>query len=108
MTTATLGWFVALIFFVAFITLWFSVSYRELSKKRRSLDAISEQVAVHRRLCLQERGGRYEISAQNMLSNKLIVYGEATREYNALLKKPMHRIPAFILGFRPVKRGVKQ
>lgn len=101
MATAVLGWFIAGICFTAFIILWFWVSYREIYVKRCSLDAISEQVTMHRKLFMQERGGTYDASAQNVLSNKLIAYGKTEEEYNAMLKKPLHCIPAYILGFRP-------
>lgn len=104
MTTAALGWFVAGICFTAFIILWFWISHREIYAKRCNLDAISEQVKMHRKLFMQERGGTYDESAQNVLTNKLIAYGKTEEEYNALLKKPFHSIPAFILGFRPTEK----
>lgn len=105
MTTAMLGWFIAGICFTAFIILWFWVSYREIYAKRCSLDSISEQVTMHRKLFMQERGGAFDASAQTVLTNKLIAYSKAEMEYNALLKKPAHCIPAYILGFRPTGKS---
>ncbi len=55
MTAATLGWFIAGIGVAAFVTLWFLVSYKELSAKQNSLESITEQVQMHRRLHMQER-----------------------------------------------------
>lgn len=101
MTTATLGWFIAGICVLAFVTLWLTVSFRELSAKRKSLTAISEQVQMHRRLNMQERGGENDAAALNILENKLMVYREVEKNYNALLKRPMNRIPAYIMGFHP-------
>lgn len=101
MTAATLGWVIAGICVAAFITLWFTVSFRELSEKRRSLAAIGEQVQMHRRLYMQERGGENDASAQNILENKLMVYREVEKDYNVLLKRPLNRIPAYIMGFHP-------
>lgn len=101
MTAAILGWIIAGICVVAFVTLWFTVSLRELSEKRKSLDAINEQVQIHRRLYMQERGGENDAAALNILENKLMVYREVEREYAALLKRPMNRIPAYIMGFHP-------
>lgn len=99
MTTAALGWLIAGICVAAFVTLWFTVSYQELSAKRRSLEAICEQVQIHRKLCMQERGGENDTAAQNILENKLMVCREVERDYNALLKKPMNLIPSYIMRF---------
>jgi hypothetical protein len=99
MTVATMGWLVAGICVVAFVALWFTVSYRELSAKRKSLDDIKEQVQIHRRLCMQERGGENDAAAQKLLENKLMVYREVEKDYNALLRKLMNRIPSHFMGF---------
>ncbi len=104
MTAATLGWFIAGICVTAFITLWFIVSFKELSAKQKSLDNISEQVQMHRRLYMQERGGENDTAAQKILENKLMVYREVEKDYNALLKRPLNRIPAYIMGFYPTVR----
>lgn len=105
MTTAMFGWFIAGICVIAFVTLWFIVSFKELSEKRRSLDAIGEQVQIHRRLYMQERGGENDAAAQNILENKLMVYREVERDYESLLKKPMNRIPGYIMKFHSMERG---
>jgi hypothetical protein len=102
MTAATLGWIIAGICVVAFVALWFTVSYRELSAKRKSLEAIREQVQIHRRLYMQERGGENDAAAQKILENKLMVYREVNKDYNVLLRRMMHRIPSYLLGFHPV------
>lgn len=99
MTAATLGWLFAGICVVAFVALWFTESYRELSAKRKSLDAISEQVQIHRRLYMQERGGENDAAAQKVLENKLMVYREVEKDYNALLRRRMNRIPSYFMGF---------
>ena len=101
MTAATLGWLVAGICAAAFVTMWFTVSYRELSAKRKSLEAIREQVQIHRRLYMQERGGENDAVAQNVLENKLMVCREVEKDYNALLRRWMNRIPSYFMGFRP-------
>ena len=101
MTAATLGWFIAGICVAAFVALWFVVSFKELSAKQKILDTISEQVIMHRRLHMQERGGENDAASQKILENKLMVYREVEKNYNALIKRPMNRIPAYIMGFRP-------
>lgn len=99
MTLATLACLFAGICFVAFVTLWFYVSFKELSAKRKSLCAISEQVQLHRLLYMQERGGEHEAAARNIYENKLMVYREVEKDYYALLKKPLNLIPGCFMGF---------
>lgn len=99
MISATLGWFVAGICIAAFVALWFSVSFKELSEKRNCLEAIDEQIQWHRIFYMQERGSENNAAARNVLDNKLIVYREVAKEYDALLKKPINVIPAYIMGF---------
>jgi hypothetical protein len=99
MTSAMLAFFFAGICLTAFVTLWFYVSFRELSAKRKSLYAISEQVQLHRILYMQERGGEHEAAARNIFENKLMVYSDVEKDYYALLKRPMHLIPGCIMGF---------
>ena len=102
MIVTTLGWFMAGISIAAFVTLWFVISYKELSMKRSSLEAIVEQVQIHRRLYMQERGGENDTVAKNILDNKIMVYQEIEKDYKALLKRPMNRIPAYIMGFTSI------
>ena len=105
MITGLLGWFMAGICVLVFVTLWFIVCFRELSTKRKRLTAISEQVQIHRRLYMQERGGENDAAAQKIFENKLMVYREVEKEYNLLLKRPMNRIPAYVMGFHPAGKG---
>lgn len=103
MITDLLGWLIAGLCVLVLITLWFSVSYKELSAKRKNLIAIGEQLRTHRLLCMQERGGENDIAAQKILQNKLMVYHKLKEEYNALLKRPFNRIPGYIMGFHSVE-----
>lgn len=104
MTAAIMGWLISGFCILAFIVLWFSVCYRELSAKRKSLDAINEQVQTHRRLCMQERGGENDAAAQKVLENKLMVYREIEKDYHSLLRKPMNRVPGYIMGFSVIDK----
>lgn len=94
MTSVSLGWFIAGIFISAFVTLWFAGSFNELSARRKSLELIREQVEMHRKLYMQERGGENDAAALKILENKLMVYREVEKSYNSLIKKPINRIPA--------------
>lgn len=104
MTTGLLGWFLAGICVLAFVTLWFTVSFRELSAKRKSLIAIGDQVQIHRKLYMQERGGENDSAAKKILENKLMVYRKVKKDYDVLLKRPMNRIPAYIMRFHSAER----
>lgn len=99
MISSILGWIIAGICLAALVLTWFVISYRELIEKRSSLESIIEQIKLHRSLYMQERGSENNAAARNLLDNKLIVYREVAKEYDALLKKPINFIPAYIMGF---------
>jgi hypothetical protein len=101
MTAATVGWLIAGICVMGFAAMWFTVSYRELSAKHKSLESIKEQVQIHRILYMQERGGEHDAVAQHVLENKLMVYRDVEKDYNAMLKRMMNRIPSYFMGFHP-------
>lgn len=100
---AILGWCTAGVSILFFLTMWFALCYKELSERRKSLEIINEEVKMHRRLYMQERGGKNDSAALNILESKLLAYREMEKNYNALLKKPMYRIPAYIMGFHTKK-----
>lgn len=99
MTAGVLGWFIAGLCVLAFIALWFTVSIKEMASKWKSLNAIGEQVKMHKMLCMQERGGENDNAAQKILENKLMVYRKVEKDYYALLKKPINRVPGYVMGF---------
>ena len=96
---AELGWFAAGVCAAAFLILWFGVSYRELSDKRRSLDSAREQLELHQKLFMQERGGELDEAAGKQLEAKRMVCREVEKNYNALLKNPLYAIPGALMGF---------
>lgn len=100
MTAALVGWLIAGVCLAGFVALWFTVSYRELSAKQKSLESIKEQVQIHRILYMKERGGTNDAVAQHVLENKLMVYRDVEKDYNAMLNRLMNRIPSYFMGFR--------
>lgn len=100
-----MAWLISGFCVLAFIVLWFSVSYRELSAKRKNLLAVGEQVRMHKLLYMQERGGENDILAQKILENKLMVYQKLEKDYNAMLKRPFNLIPGYIMGFHSLKNN---
>ena len=99
MVAVTLGWLIAGICAVSFVALWFTVSYRELSAKKKSLESIREKVQLHRRLYMQERGGENDAAAKKVLENKLMVYREVERDYNSLVRRLINRVPSYVMRF---------
>lgn len=85
---------------IAFLSLWFVTSYRELSHKKQEVVAAAEQVKMHRTLRLKECGSSNRQAAKRMLDTSYMIYMETVKGYNSVLKKPINRFPGFIMGFR--------
>ena len=82
------------------MTLWFVTVYRELSLKQTSLSDLSEQIHLHEHLLTQAKGTQNEQAAANMLKTSRMLYHEASKGYNSILKKPINRLPALLMGFK--------
>lgn len=99
--TALFPYFIAGISTVAFFTLWFITSYRELAHKKQEVIAASEQVQMHRTLLeLQEQGSQNLQAAKRMLDTSYMIYVETVKSYNLVLKNPIHHFSGLIMGFR--------
>ncbi len=88
-----------------FVTIWFTTAYRELWVKRTSLADLREQMCLHERLFSQVRDGPDTQSAARMLATSRMLCREAAKTYNAVLHRPMNRIPALLLGFRDAEEA---
>ncbi len=86
---------------IGFIAIWFSTVYRELSDKRRCLYGLLEQLQLHKSASAQARDGPSHAVASRMLTLNQSIFRDATDNYNRLLKKPMNRLPALLMGFHP-------
>lgn len=84
---------------VAFITLWFTTSYRELSLKRQEVVSAKEQVEMHLSLYMQAQCSTNAQAAKRMLDTSRMIYGEIVKSYKNTLKKPLYRLPGFVMGF---------
>ena len=89
----------------AFVTIWFTTAYRELSVKRGSLTDLREQMCLHERLFSQARDGPDTQPAARMLETSRMLCREAAKSYNGVLHKPMNRVPALLLGFRDAEES---
>ena len=83
-----------------FVTIWFTTAHAELSAKRNNLAALDEQLRLHEGLYAQSRDGPDERSSARMLETSRMLCREAAKSYNRILRKPMNRIPALLMGFR--------
>lgn len=86
-----------------FVTIWFVTVYKELSSKRNTLADLKEQLHLHERLNFQAKDGPEAQSAAKMLETSRMLCREAAKSYNSILRKPMNRVPALLLGFRAAK-----
>ena len=92
--------FIAGICAAGFVTIWFTTVYAELSVKRNCLADIDEQLRLHEKLYAQTWDGPDARSSAYMLETSRLLLREALKSYNCILRKPMNRVPALIMGFR--------
>lgn len=88
-----------------FVTIWFVTAYAELSAKRKSLADLDEQLRLHEELYAQLRDRADAHPSAGMLETSRMLCREVSKSYNRILRKPMNRIPALLMGFRAVDEG---
>lgn len=98
-----IAFFVAGICVAGFVTIWFKTACAELTAKRNSLAGLEEQLHLHERLYAQSRDGPDAKSSAGMLETSRMLCREAAKSYNRILRKPMNRFPALLMGFRTAK-----
>lgn len=98
-----IAFFVAGICLAGFVTIWFKTACAELTTKRNSLTGLEEQLRLHERLYAQSRDGPDAQSSAGMLETSQMLCREAAKSYNSILRKPMNRFPALLMGFRTVE-----
>lgn len=95
-----IAWFIAVICVAGFVTIWVTSAYKELAAKRNCLVALEEQLRLHEGLHAQARVGPDARASAGMLETSRMLCREAAKSYNCILRKPMNRFPALLLGFR--------
>lgn len=85
---------------IAFITLWFTVSYHKLVDRYHEVEATKEQIKMHQAIYRQEQESKDIVVARRMIETSRMIYRESVKDYNRLYANPIYRIPGFILGFR--------
>lgn len=84
-----------------FAVIWFAAVHKELYEKRRNLEGLRDQLLMHKKASAQTRDGPDKETAAKMLETNRMIYREAAKGYNRLLKKPFNRFPAFLMRFHP-------
>ena len=92
--------FIAGICVAGFVTIWFTTAYKELSAKQNSLADLEEQMRLHEGLYLQAMDGTDAPLSAGMLETSRMLYREAAKSYNKILRKPINRIPSLLMGYR--------
>ena len=77
---------------LALNTVWFLSVYRILSEKRKSALSAAEQV----------KGSPQELTARRVLSVSREIFQQIRDGYNQALRRPLCRIPGYLMGFRPL------
>lgn len=83
-----------------FVAIWLSTAYKELSAKRTGLIDLENQLHMHEQLASAAMEGPEAVTAYGMLKTSRMLYREAAKGYNYILRKPLNRIPALLMGFR--------
>ena len=73
---------------LALNTVWFLSVYRILSEKRKSALSAAEQVKLH--------------TDRRVLSVSREIFQQIRDGYNQALRRPLCRIPGYLMGFRPL------
>ena len=87
---------------LALNTVWFLSVYRILSEKRKSALSAAEQVRLHTDGFRQVKGSPQELTARRVLSVSREIFQQIRDGYNQALRRPLCRIPGYLMGFRPL------
>ena len=87
-----------------FVTFWFTVAYQELSKAAQNVENAQRQLRLHSELYPTVWQGPNEAAAKNSLATAQMIYQEVVKNYECTRRKPLNRIPAFVLGFREIEQ----
>lgn len=100
--------FIAGICLAGIVTIWFWSAYKELASKRFGLADLENQLHLHEQLACGAGEGPEARTAEGMVKTSLMLCREAAKSYNLILRKPMNRIPALLMGFRPAEKSILQ
>lgn len=102
--TIVIAYFIATISIVAFLVLLFFNAYAVLSQKREAVRNAEDNVRLLQDCFNGMRNTPDEISARRMLKTSTQIYTQIEERYNETLRKPIYRVPGFLMGFRKAER----
>ncbi|MEG1758460.1 MAG: hypothetical protein RR235_08410 [Oscillospiraceae bacterium] len=96
--------FVAGLSTAAFITIWFSTAYKELTHAKSCVENAASQLQLHTKSYPQARDDPNKSNAIQGLDIARMIYQEVVKNYEHVRRKPMNHIPAFVLGFHKIEK----
>lgn len=102
--TVAIAYFIAAISIAALLALLFFNAYAVLSQKREAVRNAEDNVRLLQDCFNGMRNTPDEISARRMLKTSTQIYTQIEERYNETLRKPIYRVPGFLMGFRKAER----
>lgn len=102
---AAISYLITAISTLALLALWFINAYQVIFREMQDLIQAEEQVRLLRECFDKKRNSPDEASAERMLETSMHIYTRIEKSYNQTLKKPVYRIPGFLMGFRRAERN---
>lgn len=91
--------FIAAVSTAVLVTVWFVISYCELTRYKNEMISAAKQEQMHRTHYMKERGKSNEQAAKRILDNSSLIHRETAKSYNCVLGNPIYRFPGYIMGF---------
>ncbi len=101
----TIAYFIAGFSTAALLTVLFFNAYAVLSQKREDVRNAEDNVRLLQECFNGMRNTPDEMSARRMLKTSMQIYTRIEKSYNQSLRKPVYRIPGFLMGFRSAERA---
>lgn len=87
---------------VSLLLLWFISTYKVLLCRRNAVCKAQEELRLHEDGYREKFGGAEEHTAKHMMETSTLIYAQITAAYNKSLRKPIHRLPGFVMGFKSI------
>lgn len=100
-----IAYFIAGFSTAALLTLLFFNAYAVLSRKREDVRNAEDNVRLLQNCFNGMRNTPDEVTARRMLKTSIQIYTQIEKCYNETLRKPVYRIPGFLMGFRRAERS---
>ena len=99
-TSSWLAWLIAIICAAAFLILWFRDVRRIMRERRSTLEYAAGQMRSWREKAIKAEDDPHVAA---VFRRSETIYQQAVDHYNDTLARPWIRLPAALMGFRPLK-----